>query len=122
MKRVLLLIPVGIALAVLAAFAYFRIMAVPIRETVPAWSSTVLPKDAHQLVPQHVIQRARLDQFVKPIPGTARLIGLMEVWQLGPDEIYLGFGESMPAHRFILYRYSRAQRKLLWKAADSNPP
>jgi hypothetical protein len=122
MKRVLLLVLVGIVLVVLAVFAYLRITAVPIRESTHRWSSEVLPKDAHELVPQRMILRARLDQFVRPIPGTSRLIGLMEVLQLGPDEIYLGFGESMPAHRFILYRYSPAQRKLLWKAADSNSP
>ena len=122
MKRVLLLVSIGIGLAVLAAFAYLRITAVPIRETIPAWSSTILPKDARKLVPEHIILRARLDQFVRPIPGTARVIGLMEVRQMRADEIYLGFGESMPAHRFILYRYSPTQHKLLWKAADSNAP
>jgi hypothetical protein len=67
-----------------------------------------------------MVARARLDQFLFPIPETTRLPGPVAVTESG-DAIYIVFFESLEGHRFVIYCASKTSHRLLWKAMDSNP-
>jgi hypothetical protein len=69
-----------------------------------------------------MVARARLDQMLFPVPGTARILGPVAVTESeGSDVIYIVFFESLEGHEFLIYCGSKTTHRLMWKALDSNP-
>ncbi len=130
MKRIFAISIGFLAVTVIGIVLYFRLTAVPVRTQFPGWffSQAWTPR-GRNISPDRdvarVVWRARLDQFINPIPGTYRMAGILcvvHVREEGTDAIYFVFPESTSGDRYVIYHYSPTQGKLLWKATDSNPP
>ena len=127
MKRIVSFTVVVIAVVGIGSVIYSRLTAIPIRSLAIGWTAKSWSSHGPDVKPdvaiRRMICRARIDQFVRPIPRTHRILGvLVAVRQGTSNETYLAFGESLPMHRFVVYSYSPAEGKLHWKAVDSYSP
>jgi hypothetical protein len=116
------------AAVTVAGLVYLRLTAIPVRDI----SSLRGPSSAERgkaVDPDSAIRRAifraRIDQLINPLPRSHRLTGIfapVEPREESPDEINLVFFDRVVEPTWVLYRYSRAKRRLVWKGLEEVSP
>lgn len=127
MKRPWVQSVLWVAGLVIVVAIYLRVTAAPAR-TFPdaAWffherqrpGVTDLQPDAEIY---RTIKRAQRDYFIAPCSSGSRLLHFGHAWAVEPNDIYLAFGNG-EADMLIIYRCTRDNGKLLWKASEFESP
>jgi hypothetical protein len=68
-----------------------------------------------------IVKCAQRDYFIAPSSSGSRLLHFGHAWAVEPNDVYLAFGND-ETDLLIIYRCTRDNGKLLWKALEYQSP
>jgi hypothetical protein len=99
---------------------YFVCSATPTREFSSGdWFAAEKPRLKAVDIDQNIngmVQRAKNDYLLHPLPNLRGRIVFSKAWTVDPDDLYLVFWPSGTPDIKIVYRCARNEKRLLWKA------
>lgn len=102
-------------LVVVAAMAYLRLSAAPVRPFDSNWRDHVGAEIRPDAQIKSMARRAQIDDYVSGIPPIGRTrLTFDSAYRSGPGGYYLLFTPESITHTIVIYHFS-ADGKILWK-------